>query len=128
MRSRRTILRKMVKKENMVGNVASRYISPHDKGQRKEPDKEPCRPNINGSRGIHLESLGKVADSYSIAVCMGYYYDFVAAVDESLGELVDVRFDSSRLGVEEVGHQPVLSRGPLKGEYVLSSAIDGWLR
>lgn len=51
---------------------------------------------------IHFKTVGEIADSGAASVSMGDNDDFVAAVDELGGELIDVRFNSTRLGVEEV--------------------------
>lgn len=51
---------------------------------------------------IDLETIGEVADAGSALIGMGDDYNLVAAVYEFGGQLVNVTFDSARLGEEEV--------------------------
>lgn len=53
---------------------------------------------------VYLETIGKVSDTCTTLVGMSDDYDFVAAVDEFGGKLVDVTLDPSRLGEEEVAN------------------------
>ena len=59
---------------------------------------------------------------------MTYHDYFVASVDETLGELVDVRFDSTGLWIEKVTHQATSQQARQKereggGEYAMLSGI-----
>lgn len=51
---------------------------------------------------VDFETVGQVAHAGSAGVGVGDDDDFVAAVDEFGGELVDVGFDAAGLGEEEV--------------------------
>ncbi len=51
---------------------------------------------------VDFETVGEVAHAGSAGVGVGDDDDFVAAVDEFGGELVDVGFDAAGLGEEEV--------------------------
>lgn len=51
---------------------------------------------------VHFKAIRKVVNSCTAFVGMGDYNDLVAAVDELCGELVDVAFNSSWLGKEEI--------------------------
>jgi hypothetical protein len=51
---------------------------------------------------VDLEAIREISYAGSPLVCMCYDYDFVSSIDEFGGELVDVTFDSSRLGKEEI--------------------------
>ena len=82
----------------------------------KSQGKEPCRSAYKVSLDtVFVEGRGdfktvcEVADSGSITVGMTYYDYFVAPVYESLGELVNVGFNSTGLRIEKVGHQPTKS-------------------
>jgi hypothetical protein len=67
-------------------------------------DRWHCRLSINDEKRdmIYFEAIRKVVNSCTIFVGMGDYDDLVAAVDELCGELIDVAFNSSWLGKEEV--------------------------
>jgi len=72
-------------------------------GKQGEDGGEGGVPVDNGEGNVvDLEAVGEVADAVAVAVGVGDYDDFVAAVDEFCGELVDVGFDSPWLRVEEV--------------------------
>lgn len=61
---------------------------------------------------VDLEAIREVSHSGSPFVCMRDDDDLVAAVDELRGELVDVAFDSSWLGEEEVAdHSNIVRHG-----------------
>ena len=51
---------------------------------------------------VDLEAVGEIADAGAAFVGVGDDDDFVAAVDELGGELVDVAFNAAGLGEEEV--------------------------
>ena len=51
---------------------------------------------------VDFEAICEVSYAGSTLICVRYYYDFMASVDKLGGELVDVAFDSSRLGKEEI--------------------------
>lgn len=51
---------------------------------------------------VDFETVCQVTDAGTVFVGMGDDDDFVAAINELAGELVDVALDSSRLGEEEV--------------------------
>jgi hypothetical protein len=53
---------------------------------------------------VDLDSIREVSHSSSSFICVRDNYDFVAPVDELRRELIDVAFDSSRLGKEPVAH------------------------
>jgi hypothetical protein len=54
---------------------------------------------------VDLEAIREISNTGSTFVCMGDDYDLVSSVNELGGELVDVAFDSSWLGKEEVADQ-----------------------
>ena len=51
---------------------------------------------------VDFEAVGEIADAGAAFVGVGDDDDFVAAVDELGGELVDVAFNAAGLGEEEV--------------------------
>ena len=51
---------------------------------------------------VNFEAVCEIPYAGSSIVCVRYYYDFVASVDELRGQLVNVAFDAARLGKEEV--------------------------
>ena len=51
---------------------------------------------------VDLEAIREISYAGSPLVCMCYDYNFVSSINEFGGELVDVAFDSSRLGKEEI--------------------------
>lgn len=51
---------------------------------------------------VDLEPVGQIADALAVVVGVGDDDDFVAAVDQLAGDLVDVRFDAAGLREEEV--------------------------
>lgn len=53
---------------------------------------------------VDLEAIRKVAYTCSTFVVMCDDYDFVAAINQLCRQLVDMTFDSSRLGKEEVAY------------------------
>lgn len=75
---------------------------------------------------VDFEAVGEIADSRATLVGMGYDDDFVTAVDEFGGELVDVRFDAAWLGKEEVGdHGDVVGHfGGLDGIVATRSSFN----
>jgi hypothetical protein len=56
-------------------------------------------------RNEDFKTVSEVSDSRSVSIGVAYYDYFVASVDESLGELVDVGFDSTGLWIEKVTYQ-----------------------
>lgn len=72
-------------------------------GEEREDGRKGAFP-INDRKGnmVDLEPICQIADSSATFVGMSDYYDFVATVDEFGRELIDVTFDSARLGKEEV--------------------------
>ena len=54
--------------------------------------------------GGHLEAGGEVPDPSAVAVCVGDHHHFVAKLEETLRQLVDVALHPAHVGVEEVGH------------------------
>lgn len=71
---------------------------------------------------VDLETVGEVADTGALAgVGVGYDDDFVTAVDEFRGELVDMGFNATGLREEEIAdHGDVV--GHLDDIVYLSSA------
>lgn len=55
---------------------------------------------------VDFETIGEVTNSVTRGVGVGYDYYFMATVGEFRGELVDVRFDTAGLRVEEVADHP----------------------
>lgn len=51
---------------------------------------------------VDLEPVGEIPDTLAVVVGVGYDDDFVAAVDELGGKLVDMGFHAARLREEEV--------------------------
>ena len=51
---------------------------------------------------VDFKAICKIVDSCTAFVGMSDYDDFVAAIDELRGKLIDVAFNSSWLGKEEV--------------------------
>ena len=51
---------------------------------------------------IDFEAIGEISDTSSPFICMGDDDDFVAAIDELGGELIDVAFNASGLGKKEI--------------------------
>ena len=51
---------------------------------------------------IDFESIGQISHARPAFVGVGNNYDFVTAVDEFGGELIDVTFDATGLGIEKV--------------------------
>ena len=60
--------------------------------------------SVNDKEGhvVDLEAVGEIADAGAAFVGVGDDDDFVAAVDELGGELVDVAFNAAGLGEKEV--------------------------
>lgn len=65
---------------------------------------------------VDLEAIRKVSYACPALICVSDDYDFMAAVDELCGQLVDVAFDSPRLRKEEVAdHGDVIRHGEDEG-------------
>lgn len=61
---------------------------------------------------IDLEAIREVSYTRSFFVCMSDDYNLVAAVNELRGKLVDMAFNTSRLGKEEVAdHGNIVRHG-----------------
>jgi hypothetical protein len=82
---------KIGKNENIVGSVASLYLSaPISGALHKERERGPCKPNQRISRSRYLEPVCEIADAGAVAIGMAYDDYLVPTVDETLRELVDV--------------------------------------
>jgi hypothetical protein len=83
-------------------NLLSDYNVPKDWKEGEE--RWHCRLPINDEKGdmVYFEPIRKVVNSCTAFVGMSDDNDLVAAVDELCGELIDVAFNSSWLGKEEV--------------------------
>lgn len=97
-----------------VGDVDP--FSQHDvaeDGEEGEDRGEACGSVHDQERYvIDLEAVCEIPDPCPSLVCVRYDDDLVAPVDELAGELVDVTFDSSRLGEEEVANHSDVIRSP----------------
>lgn len=72
--------------------------------RKEREDCRECRFTVDDEERniVDFEAIGEVSDAGSVGVGVCYYYDFVAAVNELRGQLVDVRLDTPGLRVEEV--------------------------
>lgn len=82
------------------------FLPQYDVSEDGEEGKD-CRERgfaIDDKEGdmVDFQSISEIADTSAAGVSMGDDDNFVAAVDEFGGELVNVRFDSTGLGKEEV--------------------------
>lgn len=81
-------------------------FSDHDvsKYREKGEDGRKGRCTVDDEKGnvVDFEAIGEISNSCSSVASMCNYYDFVSAIDEFGGELVDVTFNSSWLGKEVV--------------------------
>jgi hypothetical protein len=79
-------------------HVAEEREEGEDSGKGRRP--------VDDGKGdmVDLDTVGQVSDAFAILVGMGDDNDFVASVDQFRSELVDMAFNTSRLGVEEVAH------------------------
>lgn len=60
---------------------------------------------------VDLETIGEIPNALAVVVGVGYDHNLVASVDEPLGQLVYVTFDSTWLGKEEVADHGDVIRG-----------------
>lgn len=75
------------------------------KGEKGENGGEGGRAVDDGKRTmVDLDAIGQVAYPLPILVGVSYDNDLVSSVDQLAGELVDVAFDSSWLGEEEIAN------------------------
>lgn len=83
-------------------NLLPYHNIPKDGKEREDGGKG--RGAVNDEEGdmIHFEAIRKVPHTRPPIVCVGDDNDFVSAIDEFGGELVDVTLDSSWLRKEEV--------------------------
>ena len=81
-----------------------------DNGEERENGWE-GRCSIDDEKGnvVDFEAIRKISHSSPPIVCMSNDYDFVPSINELSRQLVDVRFNSSGLGKEEVAdHRNVI--------------------
>jgi len=79
-------------------------------GEERE-DGGHSRLSVYNKKGdvVNLEPISEIADASAAFVCMGDDDDFMAAVDEFGGELIDVAFHAAGLGEKEVAdHRDVV--------------------
>lgn len=61
-----------------------------------------CAVDDEEGNVVDFEAIGEISHARPSFVCMRNDYHIMAAVDKLRRELVDVTFDSSRLGKEEI--------------------------
>ena len=85
------------------GDSFSDNYVPEDGKERKDGWEGGFAVDYEKRDMVDLETVGQVA--YTGAPFVGVRYDdyFVATINEFAGELIDMGFDTARLGKEEVG-------------------------
>jgi hypothetical protein len=75
---------------------------PEDGEERKHRGEGCITVDDKEGHVVYLETIRQIPYAGSLIVCVGDDYNFVSAVDEFRRELVDMTFDSPRLGEEEI--------------------------
>jgi hypothetical protein len=105
-------------------NLLSNNNIPEDREEGEDSREGRC--SIDDEKGdvVDFEAIRKISHSSPPVIRVGNYYDLVPSIDELRGQLVDVGFDSSRLGKEEVAdHRNVIRHG---GQLLASRANCKW--
>jgi hypothetical protein len=93
-------------------NLLSNDNIPEDGEEREDGWEGRCSIDDEKWNVVDFEAIRQISHSSPPVVCMSDDYDLVPSINELRRQLVDVRFDSSGLGKEEIAdHRNVVRHG-----------------
>ena len=108
--------------DSLIAQIAQAPMSMHNldllpnddvpKDWKERKDGGECGGTVDDEKWdmVDFETIGEIADTCPSFVGVCYDDHFVSSIDELRGELVDVTFDSTRLGEEEIADHRDLVR------------------